>query len=68
MTSPATPRRALRLVPKPEGAIDADMVAFTIMEFIDQNFPEVWAAAPRPARVTIRNRIVRAVMAEDSKR
>lgn len=54
-------------MPKPEGEINADMIAFTIMEFIDQNFPEVWMTAPKPARVGIRNMIVRAIKTEEGK-
>ncbi|NDZ12077.1 hypothetical protein C7T35_15275 [Variovorax sp. WS11] len=61
-------KRALRLVPAPEGTIDADMVAFTIMDWIDREYPTFWEAHPKIARVSVRNTIVRAVMAEAGKR
>lgn len=64
----ATRKPALRLVPKPAEKIDADLVAFTVMEFIDEQYPSMWAAAPKSARVHIRNTIVRAVCAEEMKR
>ncbi|OUM01786.1 hypothetical protein [Variovorax sp. JS1663] len=58
----STPRkRTLHLVPKPEGTIDADMVAFTVMEYIDQTYPVLWEGLPKIARVNVRNTIVRAV-------
>lgn len=57
--------RLLRLVPKPTSPIDADMVAFTIMEFIDKNFPAVWRVVPPAARVQIRNAIVSAVRSQE---
>lgn len=57
-------RPALRLVPKPAAKIDADLVAFTVMEHIDAEFPAMWNAAPVEARGSIRNAIVRAVLAE----
>ena len=60
--------RALRLVPKPSGAIDADMVAFTVMEFIDQQYPKFWDGHPKAARVNVRNSIVRAVRSQEVKR
>ena len=61
-------KRGLRLVPKPEGMIDADMVAYTAMEDIDANCPAVWVRAPVDARAKIRNAIVRAVRAQEIKR
>jgi hypothetical protein len=48
--------------------IDADMVAYTVMEHIDTEHPTLWETLPRTARVGLRNAIVRAVMAEDAKR
>lgn len=57
--------RLLRLVPKPTSAIDADLVAFTIMEFIDKNFPAIWRVLPATARVQIRNAIVSAVRTQE---
>ncbi|WP_426391923.1 hypothetical protein [Variovorax sp. R-27] len=68
MSTTATRKPALRLVPKPQGTIDADMVAFTVMEHIDTEHPTLWETLPRTARVGLRNAIVRAVMAEDAKR
>ena len=67
MSTQAARKRALTLVPKPDGAIDADMVAFTVMEYIDTNFPTMWLAQPQTARVSIRNTIVRAVRNEEKK-
>lgn len=55
-------KRVLRLVPKPEGGIDADAVAFTVMDHIDTMYPAMWLAVPKTARVSVRNTIVRAVM------
>lgn len=46
MSTTTTRKPTLRLVPKPQGTIDADMVAFTVMEHIDANFPAIWNAAP----------------------
>ena len=60
----AARKPALRLVPKPQGTINADLVAFTVMEHIDTNFSAMWNAAPLGARGSIRNAIVRAVLAE----
>lgn len=57
-------KRVLRLVPMPEGPIDADMVAFKVMDWIDQEYPAFWDAHPKTARVNVRNRIVQAVMKE----
>ncbi len=68
MSTAATRKPALRLVPKPQGAIDADLVAFDVMEYIDTEHPTLWETLPRTARVGLRNAIVRAVMAEDAKR
>ena len=68
MSTTTTRRPTLRLVPKPQGTIDADMVAFTVMEHIDTEHPTIWETLPRTARVGLRNAIVRAVMAEDAKR
>ncbi|MFH0128777.1 hypothetical protein ACGLHS_01115 [Variovorax sp. VaC1] len=48
--------------------IDADMVAFTVMEHIDTEHPTLWETLFRTARVSLRNAIVRAVMTEDAKR
>ncbi len=57
--------RLLRLVPKPASTIDADLVAFTVMEFFDKNFPAMWCALPKTARVQVRNAIVTAVRAQE---
>jgi len=57
--------RLLRLVPKPASTIDADLVAFTIMEFIDKNFPATWLVLPTTARVQIRRAIVSAVRTQE---
>ena len=54
-------KRALRLVPTHRNPIDADLVAFNVMEFIDSEFPEMWLHAPALARMRLRNRIVKAV-------
>lgn len=63
-----TPRvRTLRLVSKSTAKIDADLVAFSVMEHIDTNFPAMWQAAPVQARASIRNAVVRAVVAEASR-
>lgn len=67
MSTAATRKPALRLVPKPQGTIDADLVAFDVMEYIDANFAGMWAAAPVGARASIRNAVVRAVVAEASR-
>jgi hypothetical protein len=61
-------KRTLRLVARAPGTIDADTVAFEVMEFIDQQYPMFWDAHPKTARVNVRNTIIRAVMAEDRKR
>ncbi|WP_157755096.1 hypothetical protein [Variovorax boronicumulans] len=67
MTTTAPAKPALRLVPKPPSTIDADLVAFNVMEHIDVNFPSMWQAAPVEARSSIRNAVVRAVVAEASR-
>ena len=68
MSTTATRKPALRLVPKPQGTIDADMVAFTVMEHIDLTFPAVWQVIPVGARANIRNAIVHAVEAEAARK
>lgn len=68
MTTAAPNKPSLRLVPKPPGSIDADLVAFRVMEHIDAQHPTFWETLPKTARVDLRNAIVRAVVAEDSKR
>lgn len=61
-----TPQASLlRLVPKPASTIDADLVAFSIMEFFDKNFPAMWRVLPATARVQIRNAIVSAVRTQE---
>lgn len=67
MTTAAPNKPSLRLVPKPPGAIDADLVAFSVMEHIDVNFPSMWQTAAVEARSSIRNAVVRAVVAEASR-
>lgn len=67
MRTSAPSRPALRLVPKPAAKIDADLVAFSVMEYIDANFAAMWSAAPVGARASIRNAVVRAVVAEASR-
>jgi hypothetical protein len=47
---------------KPKAKIDADLVAFAVMEHIDASFPAMWSAAPVGARASIRNAIVQAVV------
>lgn len=64
MSSANLRKRTLHLVPKLTTKIDADMVAFTVMEHIDVTFPAVWQVVPVGARANIRNAIVRAVEAE----
>lgn len=46
----------------------ADSVAFTVMEHIDNKHPAVWNAVDLAARVSIRNAIVLAVLAEHRRR
>lgn len=65
MNTRAPQARLLRLVPPPTSTIDADLVAFTIMEFIDKNFPAIWCVLPTAARVQIRNAIVSAVRTQE---
>lgn len=48
--------------------IDADAVAFTVMDHIDTMYPAMWLSVPKTARVSVRNTIVRAVRAEEMKR
>lgn len=60
--------RLLRLVPKTASTIDADLVAFAIMEFIDTSFPAMWRVLPTTARVQIRNAIVSAVRTQEGGR
>lgn len=48
--------------------VDSDLVAFTVMEHIDQTFPTIWEPLPITARANIRNAIVRAVDAHGSSR
>jgi len=67
MSVPKSRARVLRLVPKPDGAIDADMIAYTVMEHIDTMYPAMWLAVPKSARVSVRNTIVRAVRLEERK-
>lgn len=68
MKTLAPSKPALRLVPRPAAKIDADLVAFAVMEHIDMEHPTFWETLPRTARVGLRNAIVRAVLAEDAKR
>jgi hypothetical protein len=68
MNAPTPAARLLRLVPKPTSTIDADLVAFTIMEFFDKNFPAIWRVLPPTARVQIRNAIVSAVRMQEGGR
>ena len=68
MSTQVSRKSALRLVPKPAGSIDADMVAYTVMEHIDTMYPAMWLAVPKAARVSVRNTIVRAVLREDGRR
>ncbi len=68
MSTAATRKPALRLVAKPQGTIDADLVAFDVMEYIDTHFAAMWQAVPVGARASIRNAIVRAVGAQDASR
>lgn len=63
-TAPTTRRAKLHLVPKPEGTIDADWIAYEVMSHIDEMYPAMWLAVAKAARVSVRNTIVRAVMAE----
>jgi hypothetical protein len=65
MSTRAPQARLLRVVPKPTSTIDADMVAFTVMEFFDKNFPAMWRVLPATARVQIRNAIVSAVRTQE---
>ena len=67
MSATAARKRELRLVPRPDGSIDADMVAYTVMEHIDTMYPAMWLAVPKSARVSIRNTIVRAVRLMETK-
>ncbi|RUR68654.1 hypothetical protein EJP67_16450 [Variovorax guangxiensis] len=67
MTNTNTRKLSLRLVSKPVAKIDADLVAFAVMEHIDANFPDIWNAAPVSARASIRNAVVKAVVAEASR-
>jgi len=59
--------RVVQVAPRPH-TIDADMVAFNIMDRIDTMYPAFWDDKPKTARVHVRNIIVRAVMVEDTKR
>jgi hypothetical protein len=59
---------ALRLVPKPRTAADADWIASAVMEGIDKEDPGFWIHHPVTARSKVRNTIVRAILAEDAKR
>jgi hypothetical protein len=60
--------RRLQLVPPSTSTIDADLVAFTIMEFFDKNFQIIWRVLPATARVQIRNAIVNAVRTQEVRR
>ena len=64
MNTTTVRKPTLRLVSRPTAKIDADMVAYTVMEYVDVTFPAVWQAVPVGARASIRNAIVRAVEAE----
>lgn len=68
MRASAPSASPLRLVPKSRGTINADLVAFTVMDQIDATYPGLWQALPLAARGIIRNMIVRAVAVEDAKR
>lgn len=68
MNTRAPQARLLRLVPPPTSTIDADLVAFTIMEFIDKNFPAMFSGSTIKTRVSLRNAIVQAVLAKDANR
>jgi len=46
---------------------EADAVAFSVMEYIDTYYPQVWLQLPKTARVGIRNQIVKAVMTAERK-
>lgn len=68
MSTSTTRSPVLHLVSKSKGAINADMVAFTVMDQIDASYPGLWQALPMAARGIIRGMIVRAVTTEDAKR
>lgn len=60
-------KRALRLVPTYRNPIDADLVAFNVMEFIDSEFPEMFLHASLLNRAKLRNRIVSAIQEQERK-
>ncbi|MBJ2155304.1 hypothetical protein [Variovorax sp. IB41] len=59
-----TRKPLLRLVPKPRGTADADWIASRVMENLDQAAPGFWDRHPVADRGSLRNIIVRVVMAE----
>ncbi|RQO57061.1 hypothetical protein DBV14_09635 [Variovorax sp. KBW07] len=61
-------RPVLHLVPKPHDTIDADWIASKVMENIDKEDPGFWTHHAVAARSKVRNTIVRAILAEGSKR
>jgi len=67
MSTTTSRKPTLRLVSKPAVKIDADMVAYNVMEHIDAHFPAIWSACPVSARASIRNAVVKAVVAEASR-
>jgi hypothetical protein len=61
-------RPKLQLVPQPQSVTDADWIASRVMEQFDKAMPDLFAGRPLGARASARNIIVRALLAEASKR
>jgi len=61
-------RPKLQLIPPSQSVADADWIASRVMEQFDKAMPELFAGRPLGARASARNIIVRALLAEASKR
>lgn len=68
MSSVQKHRPKLRLVPSSQTVADIDWLASRVMEGLDQTMPNLFAGHPPGARASARNIIVRALLAEASKR
>ncbi|WP_208507914.1 hypothetical protein [Variovorax paradoxus] len=61
-------RPKLQLVAPSQSVADADWIASRVMEQLDKTMPDLFTGRPLGARASARNIIVRALLAEASKR
>lgn len=68
MSSVQKHRPKLQLIPQSQSVADADWIASRVMEQLDKTMPDLFAGRPLGTRASARNIIVRALLAEASKR